>query len=599
MKMCLYGAFVLFAILAPMGCGSDVQSIREANEKSATVTPETQPVVTYLPPSPTPLVSPTLPSPTPIQPSPTPIQPIVPNQPVVAPTAAAGADIEVVDVVTGDCINSTLPVGISIETVEIVLCSGPWQYKVLDSFEVDDLERYPGREYFEQQAFERCDRRSEVFLFPFEDLWDSGDREVTCLQASFGLSVVDPAKLDRLVGNISLRPGECFDDAPETDWAMVELVDCSGPWQYRVLDTIEVESLTRYPGDAYFQQLAFDRCDRRYSYLYWPVEETWSLGDRQVACLQENFGLSVVDPAKLDHLVGTDTLRPGECFDDAPQTDWVMVELVDCSGPWQYRVLDTIEAESLTRYPGDAYFQQLAFDHCDRRYSYLHWPVEEAWILGDRQVACLQESFGLSVVDPAKLDHLVGTYTLRPGECFDDAPETDWAMVELVDCSGPWQYRVLGTIEAESLTRYPGDAYFQQLAFERCDRRYSFIVPPSEFAWEVGSRRIACLQESFGLSVVDPAKLDRLVSNDTLRPGECFNDAPETNWILVEATSCSASWDWEVTNVFDVPWDGEYPGSDYFGTQVGQQCGELDYYIGPTATTWEWGDRRVVCFRPS
>ena len=494
MKEVLTGVLVLFALLALMGCESDAKSIREANERSATMTPEPQETATYSPPSPTPVMTPTLSMVSPTSPVPTPFVSTAPTQPVVAPTAAAGAEIESVELITGDCIDSTLPEDISIETVEIVLCSGPWQYKVLDSLEVEDLTRYPGEAYFAQQALERCARRSSAYLFPTEDLWDSGNRAVTCLQVSFGLSVVDPAKLDSLVGINSLSSGECFNAATETDEKMVELVDCSGPWQYRALGTIEVEDLARYPGEAYFAQQALERCDRRYSNLFSPLDETWSQGDRRVTCLQESFGLSVVDPEKLDRLVSVDTLNPGECI--------------------------------------------------------------------------------------------------------NDAPETDWTMVELVDCSGPWQYRALGTIEVEDLARYPGEAYFAQQALERCDRRYSNLFSPLDETWSQGDRRVTCLQESFGLSVVDPEKLDRLVGVSSLHSGDCFNNAPETNWVLIELASCSAGWEWKVTNVFDVPWDGEYPGSGYFDTQVGQNCGESDYSIEPSVTTWEWGDRRVVCMSP-
>ena len=599
MKEVLTGVLVLFALLALMGCESDAKSIREANERSATMTPETQVTATYSPPSPTPVMTPTLSMVSPTSPVPTPFVSTAPTQPVVAPTAAAGAEIESVEVITGDCIDSTLPEDISIETVKIVLCSGPWQYKVLDSLEVEDLTRYPGEAYFAQQALERCARRSSAYLFPTEDLWDSGNRAVTCLQVSFGLSVVDPAKLDSLVGINSLSSGECFNAATETDEKMVELVDCSGPWQYRALGTIEVEDLARYPGEAYFAQQALERCDRRYSNLLFPlVDETWSQGDRRVICLQESFGLSVVDPEKLDRLVSVDTLNPGECINDAPETNWTMVELVDCSGPWQYRALGTIEVEDLARYPGEAYFAQQALERCDRRYSNLFSPLDETWSQGDRRVICLQESFGLSVVDPEKLDRLVSVDTLNPGECINDAPETDWTMVELVDCSGPWQYRALGTIEVEDLARYPGEAYFAQQALERCDRRYSYLLFPLDETWSLGDRRVTCLQESFGLSVVDPEKLDRLVGVSSLHSGDCFNNAPETNWVLIELASCSAGWEWKVTNVFDVPWDGEYPGSGYFDTQVGQNCGESDYSIEPSVTTWEWGDRRVVCMSP-
>ena len=61
--------------------------------------------------------------------------------------------------------------------------------------------------------------------------------------------------------------------------------------------------------------------------------------------------------------------------------------------------------------------------------------------------------------------------------------------------------------------------------------------------------------------------------------------------------SCSESWEFQVYRVFTVPWDGEYPGVDYFEIQAGQQCDEVGLYFEPNAASWEWGDRQVVCAR--
>ena len=88
---------------------------------------------------------------------------------------------------------------------------------------------------------------------------------------------------------------------------------------------------------------------------------------------------------------------------------------------------------------------------------------------------------------------------------MNDAPETEFSMAELVDCSGPWQYRVLDTFEVDDQARYPGELFFFQQAREHCDPRFTFVLSiPTEFTWESGLRAVVCTQESFGLSVVDP-----------------------------------------------------------------------------------------------
>ena len=332
---------------------------------------------------------------------------------------------------------------------------------------------------------------------------------------------------------------------------------------------------------------------------FYPLQESWILGDRTVSCLQESFGLSVVDPDKLDRLVRVNTVKVGECFSEVPETGRLLAELVNCSGPWEYRVLGLFKVDELDEYPGEGYFETRAYEDCDRRYSYLLHPLQESWILGDRTVSCLQESFGLSVVDPDKLDRLVGVNTVNVGECFSEVPETGGLLAELVNCSGPWEYRVLGLFKVDELDEYPGEGYFETRAYEDCDRRYSYLLHPLQESWILGDRTVSCLQESFGLSVVDPDKLDRLVRVNTANVGECFNEAPETRWLLVELVSCSDPWENQVVRTFIVPWNGEYPGTGYFEQEARKECQDSDYYFEPSPTTWDQGDRVVVCAKAS
>ena len=125
--------------LSMAACEDDAQFVRQANESAATST------ATAEPPTPS-------------------------------------AEIQVTELEDGDCVNSTLPEGISIDTVVIVPCSGDWQYRVLKSFQVADAEAYPDEGFFLSQVSENCDRQTASYLFPLAKGWELGDRTVTCLQ---------------------------------------------------------------------------------------------------------------------------------------------------------------------------------------------------------------------------------------------------------------------------------------------------------------------------------------------------------------------------------------------------------------------------------
>ena len=437
-------------------------------------------------------------------------------------------------------------------------------------------------------------------MYPLAESWRYGDRTVSCLQASFGLSVSDPAKLDRLVRAQSLRSGDCFNQAPETDHSLVELVSCSDNWELRVLNLLEVADSDRYPGEEVFGQQAYEGCDPRYGTAFFPEADSWRLGDRTISCLQASFGLSVSDPVKLDRLIGAQSLSSGDCFNQAPETDHSLVELVSCSDNWELRVLNLLGVADSDRYPGEEVFSQQAYESCDRRYSTAFFPEADSWSLGDRTISCLQASFGLAISDPAKLDQLVSTHSLSSGECFNQAPETDHSLVELVSCSDNWELRVLNSFEVADSDRYPGSAFFDQHAYARCDGRHTTFFFPLPESWRLGDRVVICLQDSFGLSASDPAKLNRLVRVEALNSGNCFNEAPETNHLLVELTSCAGSWQLQVINTFVVQGDGPYPGDDYVQSQTEQGCGaHSDLYFGPSNESWDLGDRTVICVAAS
>ena len=149
---------LIILILASMGCTTDVQRIRETNEaervsqkKAATESTSASTGagavdsgVSTAEPGPAPLVT----------------------------------DINALDVREGDCISSKLREGAEVETVEIVTCSGDWNFRVLNLLEVESGSQFPGDDYFGQQALLHCDARYTSILFPTPEAWGLGDRAI-------------------------------------------------------------------------------------------------------------------------------------------------------------------------------------------------------------------------------------------------------------------------------------------------------------------------------------------------------------------------------------------------------------------------------------
>ena len=445
------GFVTLMVFLTTIGCTSDAQNIRATNEAAST------PQATSTPLS---------------------------------------AEIGWTEIQDGDCITSKIPEGIDIQSVVIVPCSATWQYRALNSFTADDFDQYPGEAYFSRRAHIECDRHYTFLLVPLAASWAFGHRTVTCLQESFGLSATDPTKLDRLVNGRRLNLDECFRFAPETEEFLVELLNCSGEWQYRALNSFTVDDFDRYPGEDLFSRRAHIECDRHYTFILFPLADSWALGDRRVNCLQEGFGLSGTDPSKLDRLVNVSRLGDGECYNEAPETEYLLVEVVSCSGGWQYRTLNSYTVDDLDRYPGETYFSRRAHNECDRHYTFLLFPLADTWALGDRRVNCLQESFGLSGTDPSKLDRLVALHSLNIEECFNEVPETDYALVELVSCSDEWESQVVDRFLIPLDDAFPGDEYLEAIAGVECDASFDFYYSPTAETWGIGDRTITCVRSS-------------------------------------------------------------------------------------------------------
>ena len=101
--------------------------------------------------------------------------------------------------------------------------------------------------------------------------------------------------IDQLAGQISvfdLRDGDCF-DAPEIagtglfNLEDVKLVGCSGEWSFLALNSFVVDRGGDYPGEDYFMEEGYRRCDRLADTYLFPLPESWELGDRTVMCVGE------------------------------------------------------------------------------------------------------------------------------------------------------------------------------------------------------------------------------------------------------------------------------------------------------------------------
>ena len=284
---------LLLPVVLFLACGDDAQKVREANEAASVR--QTAVALGGSPIDSTPTTS-------------------------EAPTAPLSAVIEALDVREGDCINSKLPEGIDIENVEIVECSGSWDYRVLNFFEVEVRGDFPGTDYFLGQASENCDRRWSNILFPAEDSWKLRDRTIRCIQSSYGLESSEREKLDSFVGVDTLVVGECANSAPETDFALVELVNCDDDWEFRFINFFNVPGTDTFPGDEYVNNMARLNCDRKSDFNLLPTLETWPQGNRKIVCLQDSFGLPIGDPERLERFVKTDSLRDGDCFNESFET---------------------------------------------------------------------------------------------------------------------------------------------------------------------------------------------------------------------------------------------------------------------------------------
>jgi hypothetical protein len=103
---------------------------------------------------------------------------------------------------------------------------------------------------------------------------------------------------DRETGEISIfdiRDGDCFNDMltkdltgeQESSVYKVELVPCSGDWDFRVLDVFTSNQSGEFPSDAAWRDEADSRCPMEFDFFYTPGKESWDVGDKLITCMEE------------------------------------------------------------------------------------------------------------------------------------------------------------------------------------------------------------------------------------------------------------------------------------------------------------------------
>ena len=300
---------------------------------------------------------------------------------------------------------------------------------------------------------------------------------------------------DAKVKRIDLTEGDCivFEIKDDEFDATPKKVSCDEEWSHRMLGSFEIVQEGPFPGENYFLNQALQQCDPRYTIWLMPTKESWEIGDRQVQCLQESHGLSLSNPQKLDRLIGITIIPDGTCFNEAPETYGVQVEVVDCSDHWEMRVLNTIQIPASEHYPGQQEINRLVAEHCDRRSTRQRYPTPDSWAKETRAIQCIQNNVtgdkGISSI----LDRLVNPYRLHEGECLNTFQTTEFMLAELTDCSGTWEFQVSRKFTIPRDGEYPGEDYIDTSASAMCGERTVQYLYPDQLRWDLGDRNVICL----------------------------------------------------------------------------------------------------------
>ena len=127
---------------------------------------------------------------------------------VVSDALGPGETI-VFDIAAGDCLNDASETG-DVSTVPVIDCDKPHDSEVYAVIDMDDGE-YPGDDAVVQQANDGCRAEFATFigipaaqsrymfnaLYPTEDSWNGGDREILCRVA-----LVTDGEIQKVTGSL-------------------------------------------------------------------------------------------------------------------------------------------------------------------------------------------------------------------------------------------------------------------------------------------------------------------------------------------------------------------------------------------------------------
>jgi hypothetical protein len=239
---------------------------------------------------------------------------------------------------------------------------------------------------------------------------------------------------------------------------------------------------------------------------------------------------------------------------------------------------------------------------------------------------------------------VLGVFDVQVGDCLvEPSGEGNIEEFETLPCEDTHDLEVFALVDHpdESSADYPGEASITDWGGEECYQRFEgyvgaswessldlnyFFVYPSEDAWSQGERELICSVAPFvegdqltgSMKGVGPSAIEEKLGTIDLfdlSVGDCFDEAGAAAVVFdVLTKSCSGLHEFEVyalpahpagaTQAFpgenDLDKFGESMCGEEFGQSVdappGQNPDLAFYYLYPTAESWLFGERVVICF---
>ncbi|MGI9622687.1 MAG: DUF4328 domain-containing protein [Acidimicrobiales bacterium] len=233
-----------------------------------------------------------------------------------------------------------------------------------------------------------------------------------------------------------LKAGDCFDLPPDFNELAtgtqpvlaVEVLPCAEAHELEVVATISLEfgAGAGFPGDEQVILMGLSMCAQPFEshvgvpwwvsgldvFVIHPGADTWAIGDREVLCSARPVSGDLLEGP----LAGSGgVLRPsertvwgldgGECFNDPPDFDGFVVEVVSCDRPHDNQTYAVVSHDAAPgeHYPGAGVLAAFATEACASEFAQrvdtsvrggldfgaYSWPVEPMWDAGHRSVICI------------------------------------------------------------------------------------------------------------------------------------------------------------------------------------------------------------------